>query len=204
MAAFYKTTIKISNMQKQKQSGPSGKAPSTYRRAHIKPSQAAGSQSIQPDLLKKIHPKFLPVIGHNSENSIIQIRDALITYCQREIGPISKMFTAGKFDPPPHIVFDSKDFSAASDPSGILKAKILNQMKTRDSELESYDRSKLRLFGIISSMVSKEIGEKIRSFFTDKANAAITTAASAGLGASTATAAISATDPSDNECPLEL
>ena len=190
-------------MQKQKQSGPSGKAPSTHadRRAHIKPSQAAGSQSTQPHLLKKIHPEFLPVIGHNSGNSIIQIRDALITYCQREIGPISKMFTAGKFDPPPDIVFDPKDFSAASDPSGILEAKILNQMKTRDSELVSFNRSKLRLFGIISSMMSKEMDEKIRSFSTDKANAAIATAASAGLGASTATAAISATDPFDNEWP---
>ena len=146
-------------MQKQKQSGPSGKAPSTYadKRAHIKPSQAPSSQSISPHLLKKIHPEFLPVIGHNSGNSIIQIRDALITYCQREIGPISKMFTAGKFDPPPEIVFDPKDFTATLDPSGILKARILNQMKIRDSELESYNRSKLRLFGIISSMMSKEM-----------------------------------------------
>ena len=111
------------------------------------------------------------------------------------------MFTAGKFDPPQDIVFDQKNFSAASDPSGILKAKILNQMKTRDAELESYNRSKLRLFGIILSMMSKEMDEKIRPFFTDNANAAIATAASARLGASTATAAISATDPSDNECP---
>ena len=53
-------------------------------------------------------------------------------------------------------------------------------------------------------MMSKEMDEKIRSFSTDKANAAIATAASAGLGASTATAAISATDPFDNECPLQL
>ena len=79
---------------------------------------------------------------------------------------------AGKFDPPPEIVFDPKDFTATLDPSGILKARILNQMKTRDSELELYNRSKLRLFGIISSMMSKEMDEKIRSFFTDKANAA--------------------------------
>ena len=51
------------------------------------------------------------------------------------------MFTAGKFDPPPDIVFDPKDFSAASDPSSILEAKILNQMETRDSELVSFNRS---------------------------------------------------------------
>ena len=71
-----------------------------------------------------------------------------------------------------------QDFSATLDPSGILKAKILNQMKTR------------------------EMDEKIRPFFTDKANVAIATAASAGSGASTATAATSATaNSSDNECP---
>ena len=64
------------------------------------------------------------------------------------------------FDPPFDITFDPKDFSATSDPSGILKAKILNQMKIRDSELESYNRSKLRLFAIVSSVMSKEMDEK--------------------------------------------
>ena len=75
------------------------------------------------------------------------------------------------FDPPFDITFDPKDFSATSDPSEILKAKILNQMKIKDSELESYKRSKLRLFGIVSSMMSKEIDEKIRSLFIDKTTA---------------------------------
>ena len=75
------------------------------------------------------------------------------------------------FDSPLDITFDPKDFSATSDPSEILKAKILNQMKIKDSELESYKRSKLRLFGIVSSMMSKEIDEKIRSLFIDKTTA---------------------------------
>ena len=49
---------------------------------------------------KKIHIAELPIIDVNSGPNISNIRDALIQYCQREIGPIAGIFTEGMYKAP--------------------------------------------------------------------------------------------------------
>ena len=111
--------------------------------------------------IKKIHPDFLPVISINSGPSIIQIREALTTYCQREIGSISKIFTSGRYDPPKQIEIDYAELSIANDTTGMRKQLVLNQHRTREIEIDSYQSSKLKLFGIITSMMTKDLDEKV-------------------------------------------
>jgi hypothetical protein len=47
--------------------------------------------------LQKSFPAGLPIIDVTSGPDIIQIRDAIQTYCQKEIGPISDIFVDGKY-----------------------------------------------------------------------------------------------------------
>ena len=50
-----------------------------------------------PQVFKKINPSELPVIAIKSGGNISHIRNALITYCQKELGPIAKMLSEGKY-----------------------------------------------------------------------------------------------------------
>ena len=165
---------------------PPSKAPGSYANAGVASPHLAG--------IKKIHPEFLPIISATSGNSINQIRDALTTYCQRELGGISKIFASGEFEPPKEILYRAEDYSETADPHGINKGRLLNRMRVRDSEIDQYNNSKLRLFGIITSMMTKELDEKMKSYFADlqKREAA---------AASSTAAATTTIDPS---CPLLL
>ena len=165
---------------------PPSKAPGSYANAGAASPHLAG--------IKKIHPEFLPIISATSGNSINQIRDALTTYCQRELGGISKIFASGEFEPPKEILYRAEDYSETADPHGINKGRLLNRMRVRDSEIDQYNNSKLRLFGIITSMMTKELDEKMKSYFADlqKREAA---------AASSTAAATTTIDPS---CPLLL
>ena len=171
-----------------------------------------GTQPINQVGIKKIHPDFLPTISLSSGGFINQIRDALITYCQREFGTISKIFLpSGRFEPPTEIAFAAENFTSAADPGGIKKARLLNQMKVRDADIESYNASKLKVFAIITSMMTKDMDEKIKAFFSDlrKRNAARSTVSAATATATAtadpeATTSVLATLPEDSECPLAL
>lgn len=162
------------------------------------PGGHANTGATAPHLngIKKIHPEFLPVIAATSGPTINQIRDALMTYCQRELGSISKIFTSGEFEPPTEIQFRPDDYSESADPHGINKGRLLNRMRVRDAEIEQYNSSKLRLFGIITSMMTKELDEKLKSYFSDLTKREATAASS--------TAATATATPSDPSCPLLL
>jgi hypothetical protein len=82
-----------------------------------------------PQVFKKINSSELPVIGINSGGNISHIKMALITYCQKELGPISKMFTEMAYQKEITVPFDSKDLSDKNDPLGIYKARIIGRMK---------------------------------------------------------------------------
>jgi hypothetical protein len=57
-----------------------------------KGSKKYGSTDItNPQVFWKINPPDLPVISINCADNITHTRNALKTYCQRELGPISKM-----------------------------------------------------------------------------------------------------------------
>jgi hypothetical protein len=68
---------------------------------------------------KKIAIPELPIIGLNDGPNILHIRDALIKYCERELGPISGIFTAGKYKDPATVLYDPEKIAA--DKSGIAK-----------------------------------------------------------------------------------
>ena len=151
--------------------------------------------------IKKIHPDFLPVISNNSGPSIIQIREALTTYCQREIGPISKIFTSGKYDPPKPIEIDYAELSIANDTTGMRKQLVLNQHRTRELEIDSYQSSKLKLFGIITSMMTKDLDEKVKAYIANLPSAQPTPTT---LFTNTPNASEPAIIPDLSECPLFL
>ena len=175
-------------------------APTSARRPPTKaPGSYANAGAAAPHLagIKKIHPEFLPVISATSGNSINQIRDALTTYCQRELGGISKIFASGEFEPPKEILFWAEDYSETADPHGINKGRLLNRMRVRDSEIDQYNNSKLRLFGIITSMMTKELDDKMKAYFADLQKREAASASSTAATTTTATT-------SDPSCPLLL
>jgi hypothetical protein len=57
------------------------------------PGTPAGVESY-----KKIAIPELPIIGLNDGPNILHIRDALIEYCERELGLISGIFIDGKYE----------------------------------------------------------------------------------------------------------
>ena len=68
---------------------------------------------------RKIHLSELPIIDLNSGPIITHIRDALSQYCQRELGPISNIFTEGRYRPPATADFNAAEIEA--DPTGVRK-----------------------------------------------------------------------------------
>ena len=111
---------------------------------------------------QKIHPAGLPQIHVTSGPIITQIRDAIQIFCQREIGPISDIFTDGKYFTRPETEFGSKEI--LEDLTGILKARLLSRLKTEDTEDLLYEKSKAKLHAVLSSITTKELDERILSY----------------------------------------
>ena len=164
-----------------------------------------GSTDItNPQVFKKINPSDLPVIGINSGGNISHIKMALITYCQRELGPISKMFTEMAYQKDITVPFDTADLSDKNDPLGIYKARIIGRMKQADTDNLAYEKSKTKLYGVISSMTTKEVDEKLSVH-----RSTIESKPTLPAGSATATATVSETisPPTDTafvNCPLSL
>lgn len=57
---------------------------------------------------------------------------ALITYCQKVLGPISNIFTEMSYQREITVDFDAATLSAANDLLGIEKARITGRMKQAD------------------------------------------------------------------------
>ena len=111
---------------------------------------------------KKIHISELPIIDVNSGPNISNIRDALIQYCQREIGPIAGIFTEGKYRLPATATWDAAAVSA--DATGVLKEQASAKLKRADIENEKYDQSKPKLHGVLSGMTTRDVDERIANF----------------------------------------
>ena len=159
-----------------------------------------GSTDItNPQVFRKINPPDLPVISINCAGNITHIRNALITYCQRELGPISKMFIDGKYQKSIDIEYNPDSLTKERDPLGLQKARLVNQMKQADLDNLAYEKSKAKLYGVLSSMTTKEVDEKL-SVHRSLINVDTT------LPNSSRTA--TATQPSDGQaffnCPLNL
>jgi hypothetical protein len=67
--------------------------PQDKKQDHRQFKRTGPTDITNPQTFKKINPAELPIIGINSGGNISHIKMALITYCQKELGPISKMFT---------------------------------------------------------------------------------------------------------------
>ena len=78
------------------------------------PGKTAGAKAYQ-----KIAIPGLPKIALNDGPNILHIRDALIQYWQRELGPISGIFLEGKYRSPATASYDPAEIEA--DKSGIKK-----------------------------------------------------------------------------------
>jgi hypothetical protein len=125
-------------------------------------SSVSKDQSWTSKTLQKIFPAGLPIIDVTSGPDIIQIRDAIQTYCQKEIGPISDIFIDGKFA---EKKFIHKDIDKITkDDTGIEKAHYLNLLKLQDLEDLLYEKSKKRLYGLLHSITTKELDERILAY----------------------------------------
>ena len=173
-----------------------------HEHRHFKKS--GSSDTTNPQIYKKINPTDLPVIGINSGGNISHIKMALITYCQKELGPISKMFTEMAYQRAITINYDAETLSNTNDPLGIEKARIIGRMKQADADNHAYEKSKTKLYGIISSMTTKEVDEKLSVHRATNESEPPTTNASA-----TATSTADAISPLPRDtafvnCPLSL
>ena len=130
-----------------------------HEHRHFKKS--GNSDLINPQVFKKINPSDLPVIGIYSGSNISHIKMVLITYCQKELGPISKIFTEMACRREIAVNYEVAAQSDENDPLGIDKARIIGRMKQTDTDNLAYQKSKTKLYGIISSMTKKKVDEKL-------------------------------------------
>jgi hypothetical protein len=57
--------------------------------------------------------------------------------------------------------FEASELSEENDPFGLTKARITVKMKQADTDNLAYEKFKTKLYGIISSMTTKEVDEKL-------------------------------------------
>jgi hypothetical protein len=159
-----------------------------------------GSDLTNPQHFRKINPPELPVIGINSGGNISHAKTALITYCEKELGPISNMFTDMVYQDKIIVSYDAEALSEKNGPLGLNKACILAKMKQADIDNHAYEKSKTKLHGIITSMTIKELSvrrstlEPVRP--TSVASTMATTTSRFSTSADTNTAFLN--------CPLSL
>jgi hypothetical protein len=175
----------------------------------VDPSHAkktAGADITKPHVFKKINPPELPVIDINCGGNISHIKNALIAYCQKELGPISKIFTEARYQDEITVNYSAASLSVENGPLGLNKARIIGMMKQADIDNLAYEKSKAKLYGIITSMTTKEVDEKLSIHRSHIISEPISTASSA---TPTATAILTTDDAPPTitafiNCPLSL
>ena len=148
---------------------------------------------------KKIFLPELPIIDINSGHNISSIRDALIQYCQRELGPISSIFIDLKYKKPATATFDAAAVTA--DTSGVLKEQASAKLKRADIENEKYDLSKPKLHGLLSGMTTREVDERIVNYRNAKAIVEEQMRVADGKPGETRAIFL---PPDESQCPLAL
>jgi hypothetical protein len=129
---------------------------------------------------------------------------ALITYYQKELGPISKIFTEMAYQKEITVFFDSEDLSDKNDPLGIYKARIIGRMKQADADNLACEKSNTKLYGVISSMTTKEVDEKLSVHRSTIESKPTLPAGSATATASTGDVTTTPDDTAFVNCPLSL
>jgi hypothetical protein len=102
-----------------------------------------------------------------------------VAYCQKELGPISTIFTEGRYQDEIVVTYDPASLSETNDPLGINKARVIGQVKQADIDNLAYEKSMPNLHGILTSMTAKEVDEK-QSIHRFHLNSDSTTAISHG------------------------
>jgi hypothetical protein len=176
--------------------------PQEKRQEHRHFKKCGSADITNPQVFKKINPSELPVIGINSGGNISHIKMTLITYCQKELGQISKMFTEMAHQKEITVSFDSKDLSDKYDPLGIYKARIIGRMKQADADNLAYEKSKIKLYGVITSMTTKEVDEKLSVHRSTIESNSTLPAGSATATASTGDVTTTSDDTAFINCPL--
>ena len=121
------------------------------------PGNTAGAKAYQ-----KIAISGLPKIALKGRPNILHIRDALIQYCQRELGPISGIFLEGKYRSPTTASYDPAEIEAGK--TGIMKDLASAKMKRAEVENELYEKSKIKLHGLLSGMTTREVDDRISTY----------------------------------------
>ena len=121
---------------------------------HRTGKKSGSSDITNPQVFRKINPPDLPVISINCAGHPTHIRNALIIHCQRELGPIPKMFIDRKYQEDITVGYDAKSLSKENDPLGLEKARIISRMKQADLDNLAYEKSKAKLYGTVNSMTT--------------------------------------------------
>lgn len=127
-----------------------------------RPQQPAANPTIpHAKSYKKIHNPELPIIDLTSGPNISNIRDALTHYCERELGSISRIFEESKYSEVAMPTVDPRTLDKENDPHKINRDRHLAKLKQWDSDIQKYEESKPKLFGLIWSMTTKELDERV-------------------------------------------
>ena len=100
-------------------------------------------------------------------NYIQDVKSGIITYCQRiDLSKIAKILATGRFEEKVEVVIDNDKLGTTADPHGIYKDAITNKIRQTAQDYRDYIKSKEKLTGILRSMTSKELDEKLEQLFT--------------------------------------
>ena len=111
----------------------------------------------------KIPNKSLPTINLDSGREIQLIEEALITFCQREIGEIANIFTDKAYREFKDPEYDETELVEKKDPYKFKQTKLLRAMEQNEKDAIEYHKSRIKLYGTIISMTSTEVDEKLLS-----------------------------------------
>ena len=79
---------------------------------------------------------------------------------------IAKILATGRFEEKVEVVIDNDKLGTTADPHGIYKDAITNEIRQTAQDYRDYIKSKEKLTGILRSMTSKELDEKLEQLFT--------------------------------------
>lgn len=77
---------------------------------------------------------------------------------QREIGEIAEIFTEGRYGDPATATYSSEDFD--TDTTGIKKQLAIARWKREEADYDAYNKSKGKLFGVISSITTRDLHQE--------------------------------------------
>jgi hypothetical protein len=160
-----------------------------------------GTDITKPHVFKKINQPELPTIDINCGGNISHIKNAIVAYCEKERGPISKIFTEGRYQDEIVVTYDPVSLCKENDPLGINKARVIGQAKQSDIDNLAYEISKPKLHGILISMTTKEVDEKL---FIHRSHINSDTTTSISHGTPTASTNTPPTVTAFVNCPLQL